>query len=299
MVVTRRLDIKSRVQAGTATKQDKISAEALKIVANAGFFGKFGSEYSWLRDIKALVSVTFNGELNLLMLIERLEESNFHVISANTDGITTRIEKVRLQEYYDICRSWEIDTNISLEFVTYLDYCRTTVNDYYSISDKGKLKTKGDLSDKLDISKAYMHPIVPIAIKKFFIEKIPIEVTLHDPKYDIYDFCMSIKTGKNYINEFHKIVGSELQVTKLQKTIRYYVSKRGGTLIKRDKNDNSLHQMVKGYTVKIFNDFYPVDNISEYEINYNYYKMKCMDIIDTILGNITVDLKKGGGSLFD
>jgi len=88
-------------------------------------------------------------------------------------------------------------------------------------------------------------------------------------------------------------------MTRLQKNIRYYVSARGGTLLKRDKNDNSLHNMVKGYTVIIFNDFIPKPTISDYHINYNYYKMKCMGIIDKALGNLTKDLIKTGGSLFD
>jgi len=298
MVVVKRIEIKGRVQNGTATPQDKVGAEGLKIVANAGFFGKFGSEFSWLRDIKALVTVTINGEFNLLMFIEYLEAHDFHVVSANTDGIVTRVERDRIGLYYTLCHDWENKTNLTLEFTEYNDYCRTTVNDYYSINTKGKFKTKGDFSDQLDISKAFMHPIVPKAIKKFFIEGIPIDKTLHECT-DIYDFCMSIKTGSNYINEFHEVNGSELQITRLQKNIRYYVSARGGTLLKRDKNDNSLHNMVKGYTVIIFNDFIPKPTIFDYHINYNYYKMKCMGIIDKALGNLTKDLIKTGGSLFD
>lgn len=297
MVVSKRLEIKSRLHTELATKQDKTAAEGLKIVANAGFFGKFGAD-GWLRDIKALLAVTINGELNLLMLIEKLESAGFHIISANTDGIVAKVDRDKIGLYYTLCHDWENATKMSLEYTEYNDYCRTTVNDYYSINTKGKLKTKGDFSNTIDISKAYMHPIVPWAVREFFINNTPIDETLHKST-DIYDFCMSIKTGSNYINELHTVKGSELNIIKLQKNIRYYVSKKGGTLLKRDKNDNSLHNMVKGYNVVIFNNFIPKDNIADYDINYNYYKMKCMNIIDKALGNLTKDLIKTGGSLFD
>jgi len=297
MVVTNRLEIKSRLGTPSETKQDKTASEGLKIVANAGFFGKFGAD-GWLRDLKALLAVTINGELNLLMLVEKLESAGFHVISANTDGLVTRVDRDRIGLYYTLCNDWEKATRLSLEFTEYKDYCRTTVNDYYSITIKDKLKTKGDFSNSIDIAKSFMHPIVPWAVREYFINNIPIETTLRNHK-DIYDFCMSIKTGSDYTNELHSIEGSNLKITKLQKNIRYYVSTRGGTLFKRKKDNNSLSNLVKDYSVTIFNDFIPKDDISEYNINYNYYKMKCMNIIDKTLGNLTKDIIKMGGSLFD
>lgn len=63
--------------------KQKVEAETLKICINS-VFGKTGDQYSWIFDNKAMLSVTLNGQLFLLMLIERFNETNIEVISANT-----------------------------------------------------------------------------------------------------------------------------------------------------------------------------------------------------------------------
>ena len=72
----------------TAKKNgDKGKAEALKIVINS-FYGNFNYQYFYAYDPKSAYTVTINGQLYLLMLIEQLELNGYEVISANTDGIT-------------------------------------------------------------------------------------------------------------------------------------------------------------------------------------------------------------------
>ncbi len=44
-----------------------------------------------LCDKKQCIKVTINGQLFLLMLIEKLELAGIHIISANTDGIVSII----------------------------------------------------------------------------------------------------------------------------------------------------------------------------------------------------------------
>ena len=75
-------------------KGDFKTADALKISINS-MFGLLNFNNYWLYDPKAAVSVTINGQLYLLMLIEALTSNGFEVISANTDGVTAKVPKDR------------------------------------------------------------------------------------------------------------------------------------------------------------------------------------------------------------
>jgi DNA polymerase elongation subunit (family B) len=66
---------------------DKGKAEALKIIINS-FYGNFNYPYFYAYDPKSAYTVTINGQLYLLMLVEQLEFNGYAVISANTDGVT-------------------------------------------------------------------------------------------------------------------------------------------------------------------------------------------------------------------
>ena len=71
---------------------DKVVSESLKIVIN-GSFGKFGSKFSALYAPEMLLQVTLTGQLALLMLIEKLENADIKVISANTDGVVSVFDR--------------------------------------------------------------------------------------------------------------------------------------------------------------------------------------------------------------
>lgn len=54
-----------------------------------------------------MYQVTINGQLFLLMLIEKLELAGIHVISANTDGIVSIIPNDKFELYCNLCHEWE------------------------------------------------------------------------------------------------------------------------------------------------------------------------------------------------
>ena len=124
---------------------------------------------------------------------------------------------------------------------------------------------------------------------------------------DIYDFCISQRTGKDFINEYHTIKDSKLDIKILQKNVRYYVSKSGGVLFKRKKENNELTALISGKTVTIFNNYFEVSDFKEYNINYNFYKAEIYKIIYSVSNVIHKDIvgtrngtKSGiSGTLFD
>lgn len=109
--------------------KDKVTDMTLKIVLN-GAFGKLGSKYSFLYSPKLMLQVTLTGQLSLLMLIEALEGDGISVISANTDGIVSRVHRDRLDDYLEHVRQWERRTGFGMEFAVYSALHSESVNSY-------------------------------------------------------------------------------------------------------------------------------------------------------------------------
>jgi len=120
-------------------------------------------------------------------------------------------------------------------------------------------------------------PIVQKAIYNYFINDIPVEKTLNECK-DILEFCISQKTGSNFVVEFHEISN----ITQLQKTNRYYVSTKGGNLVKRDKVSGKIIGINAGETVQILNDYDSSKPFDEYNADISYYKKEAEKIIREI-----------------
>ncbi len=275
-------------------KGDIDTADILKIVINA-IYGKLGFEYGWLFDLKAMYKVTINGQLYLMKLIEDLELANIHVISANTDGIVSIIPDSKLEEYYNICNSWAKSFNLGVTYTNYKKYVRTTVNDYITIKENGSIKTKGDFSFDIKIDKGYFAPVIAKTLYEYYInDNHDIDTVIRN--YNIYDYCISIKVGSQFKSELHSIKNGKLNIEVLQKDNRYFVSNKGGIFLKHNTESNKFTNVIKGYYVTIFNKFY---NSDDYNINYDWYKIKVLDIINKINKSTTKEMKKHCGTLFD
>ena len=69
----------------------------------------------------------------------------------------------------------------------------------------------------------------------------------------------------------------------LQKTVRYYISKSGGTLYKVDENANKKIAYCVNRNQKIFNTYIEYNDFSLYDIDYGYYISETQKIIDLII----------------
>lgn len=267
------------------------AAACLKIVANAGIFGKMGSEKSFLCDKKAMYKVTINGQLFLLMLIERLEDAGIHVISANTDGIVTIVPKGLEETADNICHWWEKHLGLELEFTSYSKYITEGVNSYLTVKTDGKKKFKGRMNPKMyleDLSKGYNSPIVAKAVTEYFINGIPVMETLRNSK-SILDFCRTQNVNRKYYIEYTHVVDHKMVVEEVQRNTRFYVSLTGGSLMKVEIlgwDENNQPKLKKsslcaGQRVTVCNLVEDKD-ISELNINYLYYYNECMAIIEPI-----------------
>jgi hypothetical protein len=126
---------------------DKPRAEGGKLMSN-GTFGKLGSPLSVLYAPEMLIHTTIGGQLSILMLIEALSLADFHVVSANTDGVVTLVPRAREGEFGAIVFDWECATSLITEETRYRGLYSRDVNSYVAtyVDDKTgelKIKTKG------------------------------------------------------------------------------------------------------------------------------------------------------------
>lgn len=121
----------------------------LKLAGN-GVYGNSNNSYSCFYDPKYTFSVTVNGQLQLLQLVELLALiPDLRIIQANTDGITARVPRKILPLFEAWCREWESQTGLKLEEVEYKSMFIRDVNNYIAVDTKGNIKRKG----------AYQYPI--------------------------------------------------------------------------------------------------------------------------------------------
>lgn len=253
--------------------------EGLKIVLNATI-GKTLNPNLWLYDPIVNLKVTINGQLYILMLIEQLVLNGFKVISANTDGITTIVDKTKENLYYSICKKWENSTRFELEYAYYKKYARRDVNNYVAIKTNDKTKEKGIFLVTIDLAKGFDKPIVSIALREFFVNGVPVEKTIREHT-DIYDFCVAKKIDNKFTNEYHYLKNGKYYKDILQKSVRYYVSTNGGTLLKTEGQNMEQYEVNKKVT--IFNDYFHKDKMEDYNIDYGYYINSAQKIVNEII----------------
>lgn len=97
---------------------NSVKANTLKITINS-IYGKLGFIYGYLYSLPSMYKVTLNGQLFLLQLIERLSNEGIKCFYANTDGITCRVHKDKIDKYYEICNNFSKEVNIPVEFANY------------------------------------------------------------------------------------------------------------------------------------------------------------------------------------
>ena len=239
---------------------NKLVNESLKIVIN-GSFGKLGSKYSILYSPDLMMMVTITGQLALLMLIERLEKAGIKVVSANTDGFVSILDKSLYNIYDDICFQWELDTAFELEETQYKALYSRDVNNYVAITDYGT-KGKGIFSSE-EIKKNPAAKICITAVEQYLTEKTPIEKTITECT-DIKPF-LTVRTVNG---------GAIWKGQYLGRVVRWIYSTEGEKITYK-KNDNKVPKS---------DGARPVMELTEIpkDLDYNRYIEEANEILESI-----------------
>ena len=287
-----------------------LEAEALKIVINR-IYGALRAPDDFLYDPRATYMTTFNGQLSLLMLIEKLEMNNIHIISANTDGIVCRVTPDKEELYYSLCKEWEMETEFQLEFTEYEKYIRNNVNEYVAVKKGFKVdydevikttllntdeqitaikkleetyvKSKGSYIDTTDFNKGFVHPIVSLALKQYVLYNVPYTETIYNhiskDKFNIYDYCISQKVDKKFDVVYTRVRKGEIIKVPVQQYNRFYITQRnGGTIVKEYTYNGKTRsqQLIANKQIALFNDYEEREN---YYVDYRFYIHKVEDFL--------------------
>ena len=254
-----------------------------KIVLNSTY-GLSNDENSFLYDPQFTMRITINGQLSLTMLYEMICEGipGALPLMQNTDGLETMIPREYIDNYMEICSRWEEITNLQLEHDKYSKIVLGDVNNYIAISEEGKSKCKGRFEyDNLALHKNKSFLIVPKALYAYFVDGVKPEKFIKE-NLNIFDFCGGVKIKGNWMFTERKIENGEYSETKLQETIRYYISNKGSKIIKTNRGDKREIQVEAGKWLQSTMINYEEKPFEKYDINYDYYLEKVKKEIESL-----------------
>lgn len=249
-----------------------------KIILNSTY-GLSGDENSFLYDPKMTMQITINGQLLLTMLYEMLSLGipDSIPLMQNTDGLEMMIPDNMVETYFNICKKWELITQLSLEHAEYSKMIIGDVNNYIAVDKNGKAKCKGrfeweDLSkykiNTLHKNKSFL--IIPKAIYAYFVDGIKPEDYL-DQNKDIMDYCAGVKSKGAWYIEERKIVNQSLIVNKQQKIVRYFISNNGSKLVKCHSDGREIQVEAGQWMQRIVNKIDINTKFEDYDIDFKYY----------------------------
>jgi hypothetical protein len=254
----------------------------LKLALN-GTYGKSNDKYSVFYDPKFTMSITINGQLSLLMLADRLLQiEGLKLIQLNTDGLTVAMKRTTEEQYNEICKQWQIDVGLELEFADYAKMIIRDVNNYIALYTNGKVKRKGAYQyEQLGWHQNQSALVIPMAAEAKMLHGTDIRqfVEKHFADGNIFDFMLRTKVPRSssLVLEYE-----DGRVEKQQNICRYYPCKTGGKLMKLmpalpDSEDKSDRRMGidTAWNVKTCN------NMQDFagDIDFDYYVQEAEKLV--------------------
>lgn len=265
--------------------------EGYKLLLN-GSYGKSGEETSFLYDPLYTYKTTIAGQLFICMWAERMVEKvpELEFIQINTDGITIRLPKDKIDLIREVYKQLEVETGLGTEEAFYNQMIIRDVNNYQAeyqdhTKEKPHVKLKGCFEIDKEFHKDPSMKIVPIALYEYFINGVPIEQTIKTHK-NIYDFCLRLKINHSSSAFYSYLENNQIAKLELGRTTRYFVSKTGGGLTVYYNGSKNMTRLNKEYQFTLFNKFYKSE---DYNIDYQFY-IKEVNKIKDVVENLQLSL---------
>ena len=256
------------------TGQD-LKNKALKLTLNS-VTGKMQQETSWMYDPFNVFKIRINGQLCLLMLVDKLLSLNCKIIQVNTDGVMYVAKKRDEKTINKLISEVENITRLTFETDKYEAFYQYAVNDYigveagYSDTKNNKLiEKKGMFITENKLGKGLAPVVIPKAVINYFLTKQPVSEFIKNDK-NICDFLMTQRVDRKF-----KVVHGKKPVQRIN---RYYASTNDYYLYKISP-EGQVNNILTKSGVTILNKFDNVQ-IQERHINYQYYISEARKIIN-------------------
>lgn len=244
----------------------KLKNLALKLTLNS-VTGKMQQETSWMYDPFSVFKIRINGQLVLLMLVDRLLELGCKIVQVNTDGVMYIAQKTQREAVQEAVSEVERLTQLTFESDDYEAFYQYAINDYFGVvkgysqsHDPKLIEKKGMFITDPRLGKGLAPAIIPKAVINYFLTKQPTFEYIKSSK-DIKDFMMYQRVDK----KFKVLHGDE----PVQRINRFYASTNDYSLFKVDDTGKVANMLTKsGITILNEMNDIPIENR---HINYQYY----------------------------
>ena len=244
----------------------KLKNLALKLTLNS-VTGKMQQETSWMYDPFSVFKIRINGQLILLMLVDRLLELNCKIVQVNSDGVMYIAQKTQREAVQEAVSEVERLTQLTFESDDYEAFYQYAINDYFGVEkgysqshDPKLIEKKGMFITDPRLGKGLAPAIIPKAVINYFLTKQPTFEYIKSSK-DIKDFMMYQRVDK----KFKVLHGDE----PVQRINRFYASTNDYSLFKVDDTGKVANMLTKsGVTILNEMNDIPIENR---HINYQYY----------------------------
>ena len=253
-----------------------LKSKAFKQALNA-LTGKMQQESSWAYDPLNVYKIRINGQLILLMLVDRLLELNCKIVQVNTDGVVYIADKSSRLAIVDAIKEVEQLTQLTFESDDYESFYQYDVNNYFGVrkgysqsGDPRLIEKKGRFITEIGLSNSMTPVVISKAVINYFLNNEPIDKFIKKDR-DIRDFLMSQSVNKESKVEY----GGK----QIQRINRYYASSSGYYLIRiKDKMyENRSETKITEYGVRILNKI-DATPIEKRHLDYQYYISKAKKI---------------------
>lgn len=249
--------------------------KALKLTLNS-VTGKMQQETSWMYDPFTVFKIRINGQLILLMLVDRLLELGCKIVQVNTDGVMYVAKKALRNRVQEAITEVEQLTRLTFESNDYEAFYQYAINDYFGVvegysqsHDPKLIEKKGMFITDTRLGKGLAPVVIPKAVINYFLTKEPVSDFIKR-QTDIKDFLMSQKADKKFKVRY----GDDY----IQRINRYYASINGRYLFKVDSEGNYTNMLSKS-GVTVLNNL--TDSSTDGKrINYQYYIAEAKKIIN-------------------
>lgn len=249
--------------------KDSAENAMLKLALN-GVYGDSNNQYSPFYDPQYTMSITINGQLSLCLLAEKLLTiDGLSLVQVNTDGVTVLLPRTKQQDYDNICRDWQQQVGLQLEYANYSKMIIRDVNNYIAVYTNGKVKRKGAYQyEGLGWHQNQGGLVIPMAAEAAMLKNVDVRDFIQNHN-NHWDFLLRTKVPRSSKLMLVMDDGSEIQQ---QNICRYYACKEGGSLVKimppliEGDADRRL-SIESGWKVKTCNNISDFNN----DVDFDYY----------------------------
>lgn len=256
----------------------KLKNLALKLTLNS-VTGKMQQETSWMYDPFSVFKIRINGQLILLMLVDRLLELNCKIVQVNTDGVMYIAQETQRNAVQEAVHEVEQLSQLTFESDDYEAFYQYAINDYFGV-EKGfsqshnpkLIEKKGMFITDPRLGKGLAPAIIPKAVINYFLTKQPTSEYIKKSK-DIKDFLMYQRVDKKF-----KVIHGDKPVQRIN---RFYASTNDYSLFKIDETGKVANMLTKS-GVTILNNMNDIP-IEDRHLNYQYYISEANKIISEFI----------------